>query len=642
MKLTTRALRRVALLAISFASGSALASVPYHGAFTEASPASIQPQGWVKEILHRQAIGLAAHHQVSGYPFDTCLWAGKIPPNPNPNVKANPKAWWPYEQAGYLVDGLTRLGIITGENAILDEANANVQYILSNPQPDGSLGPSHIGGTNWPHAVVFRALMASYAASPNPAIPEALQKHYLSRADDYGAGRDSANIEIILWTYAHTGDSRLLEIARRTYDNFNRNKPKTGLEALQSDAKIVEHGVTFNETAKLPAILYLYTGDKALLDASVNAYRKLDRDHMLASGMHSAQEYLAGKDPWTLIETCDISDYTWSLGYMLMATGDASFADHIEKAIFNAGMGAIGKDFKSHQYFSATNQVIATHGICKAHHPDRQAYRPGHDVECCTGNVHRMLPNYALRQWMRTPEGGIVAALYGPSRFVGEVNAVQVTIDQQTGYPFSDQIDLVIHAPSAVEFPLALRIPGWTSQAKLEINGQTLDQRCPPGEFVTLKRKFADNDRITLHLPASVRAVEWEKQTLSIERGPLVFALKIEESAEPKFGVKTSEEFPAWDKRPASPWAFAIAPSAASEIKVNLKSTDAFPWETASVPIELQLPARAVTNWKLPESGGNPGFPESLSLADAPETVRLIPFGATSLRLTVFPEDSSR
>src|SRR5215218_1106119 len=80
-------------------------SVTYYGVFTEAPPTSIQPQGWLKELLHRQAEGLAKHHAVSGYPYDTCLWAGKIPPTPNPKGKA----WWPYEQAGYLVDGLERL-----------------------------------------------------------------------------------------------------------------------------------------------------------------------------------------------------------------------------------------------------------------------------------------------------------------------------------------------------------------------------------------------------------------------------------------------------------------------------------------------------------------------------------------------------
>ena len=47
---------------------------------------------------------------------------------------------------------------------------------------------------------------------------------------------------------------------------------------------------------------------------------------------------------------CDISDYTWTIGYYLMGTGDVQWADRIEKAIFNAGFGAVTKDFRTMQF----------------------------------------------------------------------------------------------------------------------------------------------------------------------------------------------------------------------------------------------------------------------------------------------------
>jgi DUF1680 family protein len=73
--------------------------------------------------------------------------------------------------------------------------------------------------------------------------------------------------------------------------------------------------------------------------------KKLDRDHMLPDGVPSSSEFLAGKNPLNSHETCDITDYTWAMGYLLMATGDAQWADHIEKAVFNAGPGAVSKRF---------------------------------------------------------------------------------------------------------------------------------------------------------------------------------------------------------------------------------------------------------------------------------------------------------
>ena len=625
-------------------------AVQYFGAFREVSPAAIEPQGWLKEMLHRQAEGLARHHAVSGYPYDTCLWAGVMPPSPNPKAKK----WWPYEQAGYLVDGLERLGLMSGDRAILGEADASVRYILAHPAADDSLGPTDIGPTNWPHAVVFRALMASYSAKPNPAIPQALRKHYLARPSDYGNARDSANIEAILWTYAQSGDPKLLEIARRTYDNFNHiapaappgsaspasaSSPATSLGALLSDDKIIEHGVTFNETAKLPALLYLYTGDPTLLAATVNAYKKIDRDHMLASGMHSANERLDGNDPWKLTETCDVTDYTWTVGYLLMASGDATWADHIEKAIFNAGLGAISKDFKSHQYFSSPNQVIATHGICKVQNPDRLAFRPGHDVECCSGNVHRFLPNFALRQWMTTPQGGVVAALYSPSRFTTTISGATVTIEQQTDYPFSDEVKLILHTTAPVRFPISLRAPGWCAQPTMRVNSET-QHTMRPGRFATVDRTFSDGDQIVLRFPMSVTIHKWGADKVSLERGPLVYSLRIAEDAEPVHGVKTSSDFPAWDIRPASPWNYAITlgdSDLAEGVKVLTNPAEGFPWDPGSAPVELQLPATRVQNWTFPDNGGNPRFPVKMNLSGSLETVTLVPYGTTRLRLTVFP-----
>jgi DUF1680 family protein len=429
-------------------------------------------------------------------------------------------------------------------------------------------------------------------------------------------------------------------IAKRTYDNFNGKNPPSGFPALADDRKIVEHGVTFNETAKLPAILYLYTGDKTLLDATLNAYKKIDRDHMLASGLHTAEEKLDGQNPWDYTETCDVTDYTWSLGYVLMASGDATWADHIEKAVFNAGLGAVTKDWKAHQYFSAPNQVIAVDGICKRYNPNRQSYRPEHDVECCSGNVHRFLPNYALRQWMRTPSGGVVAALYGASTFKTTIDGANVAIDEKTDYPFSDTIEFVVHTAKPVAFPLVLRVPGWTNQPQIDLNGTSTDVSAP-GSFTTIQRSFADGDTITLHLPMSVKLHAWPNNTISVERGPLVYSLKIDEESTKTTEMAPNPDFPAWNKRPASSWNYGLAVSSPDAIQVATNASSGCPWDTGNSPIILQAPAKQITNWVLATDGGNPGFPKDPNSRANTQTITLVPYGSTCLRLTVFPNASN-
>ena len=183
---------------------------------------------------------------------------------------------------------------------------------------------------------------------------------------------------------------------------------------ITSSGEMKGHGVSVCEATKQPALLYLYTGKKEYLDAVVGAFKALERDHELVDGVISSDEGLHGKKPEGLHETCDISDYTWSLGYVLQASGDGVWGDKIERAVLNAGLGAVDKDFKAHQYFSSPNRVVSNQTCSAAKfgpvHADRQSYRAGFATQCCTGTL-RLLPNYAARMWMSDNKGGIAATL---------------------------------------------------------------------------------------------------------------------------------------------------------------------------------------------------------------------------------------
>ena len=134
--------------------------------------------------------------------------------------------------------------------------------------------------------------------------------------------------------------------ALRVYDFFDEKGwvADCTLRGLLSGRTQAIHGVTFNEFAKLPAILYLWTGQQHFLDACIAGYETLIRDHMLVSGVHSSDEHLGGRGTDVAIEICDIADFTWSIGYVLQATGDVRWADMIERACLNAGTGAATGD----------------------------------------------------------------------------------------------------------------------------------------------------------------------------------------------------------------------------------------------------------------------------------------------------------
>ncbi|MEW6743949.1 MAG: beta-L-arabinofuranosidase domain-containing protein [Planctomycetota bacterium] len=641
-------------------------------AYEEVPLSTIHPEGWLRRYLEIQRDGLTGHLEHAGFPFDTPGWSSMQVPS------GGGEAWWPYEQTGYWIDGMTRCGYLLGDAFLIAKARRHIDFVLSHPDEDGYLGPPFMkesrGWHRWPHAVFFRALMAHYSATGDSRVVPALVGHYLSDIVPNYAGRDVCNVEIMLWLYGQTGDRRLLGRAVDTYVEYNRLFPgaDTSLLGLLSPNVATEHGVTYNEIGKLGAIVYAHTGKKRYLDAAVNAWRKIDQHHLLIDGVNSSAEALKGKDPLDSHETCDIADFTWSVGYLLLVTGKAEYADKIERACFNAAPGAVRADFKALQYFSCPNQVIAT---ATSNHNEFfrgqkwMSYRPNPGTECCPGAVNRIMPNLAARMWLRDQRGGLVAALYGPCRITAEVGSggTPVTIVEETDYPFSERIDFQIRTAREVAFPLSVRIPGWCRRARIEVNGRPWRAPCLPGSFVTIRRTFVHNDRITLHLPMDLRLSYWPRGGIGIERGPLVFALRIEEDwrVDPT-EARATKEFPAWNLYPASPWNYALCVDEArihDGAEVMRRPCSPEPWTIDAAPIELRVPARRIKGWRIERRKsvrsyhlieGKLGYetvrgdfmltpqlpdPESLParLSGRLETVTLVPYGCTRLRLAVFP-----
>ncbi len=460
--------------------------------FQSAPMREIRPTGWLQDFLERQSKGLTGNVAVSGYPYGTKFWGSK-----DDDTAGSYDTWWPYEQTAYWIDGALKCGFLAGETDLYRQALEEVDFAVEHAAADGFIGPDSMRTKDrWPHTVFFRAVLAQYEISGDKRYLEALTRHYQALPHPMGWDRDVTGVEILLDLYRETGQADLLELAESLYTRFNQQWPEhdCAIQTLLSDKKQTEHGVTYNEEAKLAAILYCATGKADYLRAVINGYAKLDRDSLLADGLHSCSEHLRGKDTRDMHETCDITDHTWALSYLLQASGDAHYADRIERVIFNALPGAITKDFHALQYFSCPNQVVAS---STSNHNlfmrglNWMSYRPDHEVQCCPGNLHRAMPNYISRMWMRTPDGGIAAVLYGPGELRTRLGTEQtpVTITAQTRYPFEQSIEFSIQPAQAINFPFTVRIPAWCSQASLTINGQTVEAM--PGTFYTIQQPLA-------------------------------------------------------------------------------------------------------------------------------------------------------
>ena len=675
-----RALKTLGICILAYFHISTLAycAVAPYGMFEDGLLSKTRPAGWLAEVCRLQADGLGGHPEALSYPYDTCLWNGNIP-----RMGKHGQDWWRYEQTAYYTDGLLRLGYATGNAAFIEKGEAGIAYTLDHASPDGYLGhPSLWDAQNyklkdgfdmWPLAVFFRAMKAKYDAAPDARIPAALQRNFLNYDKARVAKlRNIVNAEGLLWTYAHTGDKRLLDLAEEAWrmreplppEKKNELAPKN---CANNDA-IHMHGVTYCEEMKVPMLLAAYTGKKEYLNQAVNVERKLVRDHMLPDGCPVSAERTLGNNVHICHETCDVTDYTWTLGYFLETTGDAAYADRIERCVFNAGFGAIGDDFKSLQYFSNVNQFIATSN--SDHNPQNYGttwmqYRPTHETECCAGNVSRIVPNYISRMWLKDKEGRPVAALYGPS----EVDFGWAKIKEETNYPFDGKITFrfTVKEPTASAF--TYRVPGWCSGASVKVNGAAV-AAAKPGTFATIERKFADGDVIELNFPMEVRFEELPRrfvvdnkdvkrgvkrpaekfsnasQGTVVTRGPLVFAYPIptertednEEHANMNGKKSANPDFKCWNLRPTGPFNYALA-SHKAEVVAGDAVGDGFFKNPASV--KLRVKVRRIA-WELDENRFTPDIPERpFLLSDAEETIELVPYGATMLRIGVFPDITS-
>jgi len=330
------------------------------------------------------------------------------------------------------------------------------------------------------------------------------------------------------------------------------------------------HSVTFCEMLKLPLLLNAYTGKKHYLDLAMTAIRKVERESMLPDGVPTSAEFLLGADVSHSHETCDVVDLTWTLHHYLAVTGEAEWADKIEKAIYNAGMGAITKDFRSLQYFSSVNQFIATgtsnHNIYK-YGSTWMAYRPIHETECCSGNVNRMLPNMVSRMWMTDNEGGAVATIYGSSSARFETAGGNLTITCATDYPFDEVLTFSVSGQQGAAIPLTLRIPTWCKQASVSVNGTAVGIPLEAGIFVRLPEAVWNGDVITLTLPMTVETHKIEGQGICFQRGSLLFSYaipqqmtEVTEGYECMHGKKPENpDFKCWNITPTGNFNYAYA-----------------------------------------------------------------------------------
>lgn len=369
----------------------------------------------------------------------------------------------------------------------------------------------------------------------------------------------------------------------------------------------------------------------------------LDKYHGHPNGMFSCDEHYAGTDPTQGTELCAVVEAMFSLEHAIAVLGDPALADRLEKIAYNAQPATMSGDMWSHQYDQQPNQVLCSleRRPWTSNGPESNLFGLDVNFGCCTANMHQGWPKFVSSLWMATADDGLAAVAYGPNEVKTTVNGnVPVTIVEDTEYPFRDEIRLTVNPERATEFSLQLRIPAWANKASITVNGKKVSG-AKAGTFHSLKRQWQKGDRVVLKLPMEARTSRWYNNSVVIERGPLVYSLKIGEDWRKAQGKMKNPAIPPavdWEIHPTTAWNYGLAlnPQKPS-VQVIEKAVGNMPFSAAGAPIEIKVKGRKIPEWKLVNGSAGPLPTSPVKSIEPEETLTLIPYGSAKLRITEFP-----
>ena len=617
-------------------------------AFYQLPLGTVRPTGWLRSQLQIQANGLGGHLDETWADVGSnSAWLG-----------GTGEAW---ERGPYFIDGLIPLAYLLDDSRLKAKAQKFIDWTLTNQAANGMIGP-HSNDDWWPRMVMLKALVQYEEATSDPRVIPVLERYcdYQLKTlptlplRDWGKFRWQDNVLVVIWLYNRTGNSRLLDLAhllhkqgfdwkadfadfkytQRITPEFIRLNSGGGLK----DVALATHGVNNGQAIKASPVWSVVSNDETDRHAIHQMLAALDRYHGLPNGMFSCDEHFAGPNPSQGSELCTIVETMFSLEQSLAILGDTSLGDRLERIAFNALPGTFTDDMWAHQYNQESNQVE-----CSLHHkpwttdgPESNLYGLEPNFGCCTANFHQGWPKFAASLWMASNEGGLVAAAYSPCEVRTTVRGTAVHLEEETNYPFRGAIRITVNPAVSVKFPLRLRIPAWATGASIRINGET--QHAPAaGSFLRIDRTWNPRDIIELKLPLVPRLLSGYKNSISIERGPLVFSYPIGES-----WVKLQDRGMTadWQVFPSTSWNYALAidKESASKLPVQELPVGPSPFSLKDAPVKLQVMAHKLTEWRAVD-GVADSVPESPVTSDQPvEQITLVPYAAAKLRITAFPK----
>ena len=635
-----------------------------NGAPTGAEPAfrplplgAIAPTGWLLRQLRLQADGLTGHLDEFWPDVGQSQWFG-----------GKAEGW---ERAPYWLDGAIPLAWLLNDEALKTRISRYVDHIITSQRADGWYGPYPLDAVArrydlWAILLANKVMAQYHDATGDARALDAVVKSLramlggLDRTPLYGWGkfRWYEGLVPIFHAYDRTREPWLLDLARKLRaqgvdfealyktDDITVPTPRRGLW------KWTKHVVNTAMATKAAALSWRIDqrpSDRAFATRMIEI---LDRHHGQVNGMFAGDECLAGRNPLQGTELCAVVEFMYSLEHLFAVFGAAAFGDRIERVAFNALPATLAPDMWSHQYDQQVNQVQCT--INPDHQwttngPESNLFGLEPNFGCCTSNLHQGWPKFAAHLWMKTPDVGLVAVSYAPCRVNTRIRGVMVAAEVVTDYPFRETVSIAVKADRAVRFTLLLRVPAWAEGATIR-SGSGGAQPMKPGALHRIEREWQGIVDLDIRFPMRAVVSTRHNDAVAIERGPLVYSLKIGEAWSRVNADKPHRELPHGDfeVRPTTPWNYGVIvderrPDAS--VRFEAQPVGEKPFSPEGAGMVARIRGRKIPRWNIVRGWAGELAPGDAAWSDPSvpastepvEELTLLPYGCTNIRITEFP-----
>jgi DUF1680 family protein len=561
--------------------------------------------------------------------------------------------WWNAETAGNWWDGFVRHAFMTGDKAAIAQSKSIVANLIASQDDDGYIGIykenlryQHEGsnGELWAQTTAFRTMLAYYEFTGDQKVLDAVEKAMALTMKEYSnKGRNPYNLknafggvthglmltDVCETLYRITGNQAYQDYAAylyRAFSSYGINRAFNDMRypyLAEKDSLFTGHGVHTYEQLRTLINAYYHTGYPEMETAWNNAMEKLDYC-LLPSGAGHGNEWILGlkADPtYTTTEFCTMLELRNFYGSAIQKTGDVEFADRAEKLTFNGIMGFRNQTGTALTYGKGDNCYILDgkhHGHDHANEDPRYKYSPTHSepAVCCVPNYGRNFTYFLDQMWMKA-EDGLAAVMYGPSILNTMIDGTEVSIEQVTNYPFSDEIVFKVTAVQPVSFAIHFRKPGWAERMHLRGTGIKASPDLPIDGYLRVEKEWKTGDEVRMKFNNTVKTQLALNEEVYFQRGPLVYAHAIPHRD------KTIKKY---DREGFTDYYSYPVEKNQEVLTIRVKNESSFEYRSSDLPV-----------------GENPWYESEHYLTgyltDAmgkDKQVKLIPMGSTVLRQVTF------